>query len=306
MLIYVEGSLFLSPAHVLVNTVNTVGVMGKGIAKDFKFFFPEMFREYQNRCEDGSLDIGELFLFRTDTKWILNFPTKKHWRHPSKPEYIEAGLKKFVGGYARNGITSIAFPRLGCGNGELDWEKQVRPQMEKYLGKLPVEVFVHHHGLQSGAPEHLNIQETKKWLRTAPESLGFEEVWEDLVNLLHTKRTFTGLPTKAPFSAELVNEPEIGLLLANGGSFFVPKDSLLGAWQHLRSAGFISAASLVEGLDSHSDQVMAIFAELPYVRETRIAQFQIGRKREFQQALQFIPRPDANTTRADPHQAMPA
>ncbi len=136
MLIYVDGDLFLSPAHVLVNTVNTVGVMGKGIAKDFKFFFPEMFREYQSRCENNSIDIGKLFLFRTATKWILNFPTKKHWRNPSKTEYIEAGLKAFVAGYARTGITSIAFPRLGCGNGELDWEKQVRPLMEKHLGSF--------------------------------------------------------------------------------------------------------------------------------------------------------------------------
>ena len=96
----------------------------------FKDKFPEMFQQYQTRCENKSIDIGKLFLFRGATKWVLNFPTKKHWHDPSKPEYIEAGLDTFIDGYARNGITSIVFPRLGCGNGGLDWDKQIRPLMK--------------------------------------------------------------------------------------------------------------------------------------------------------------------------------
>src|SRR5687767_12603836 len=122
MLTYVVGDIFRSPAAVLVNTVNTRGVMGKGLAKDFKALYPEMFRRYQELCENGKLDIGKLFLHRTSGKWVLNFPTKRDWRHPSKVEYLEAGLKAFVDGYARNNITSVAFPQLGCGHGELDWE----------------------------------------------------------------------------------------------------------------------------------------------------------------------------------------
>jgi len=281
-------------------------VMGKGIAKDFKFIFPEMFREYQDRCENKAIDLGKLFLYRGPNKWVLNFPTKKHWRNPSKPEYIEAGLKAFVAGYARNGITSIAYPRLGCGNGELDWERQVRPLVEKHLGRLPIEVFIHHHWVQSGKPEHRDIQATKEWLRAEPENLGFEEVWEDIVNLLRAKKTFAALGTNSPFQAELVNAPEVGLVFADGGSFFIPKDSLLEAWQHLRSAGFISAASLVEGLDSRSDQVMALFAELPYVRLTHIAQYRSDRDQEFQQALQFVPRLNSTQRTANLHQALPA
>jgi len=153
MLTYVDGSLFHSPARVLVNTVNVVGVMGKGIAKDFKAFFPEMFHDYQLRCENKTIDIGKLQLYRGPHKWVLNFPTKKHWRNPSKPEYIEAGLRAFVSGYARNGITSIAFPRLGCGNGELDWERQVRPLLERYLSRLPIDVYVHHFRSPTRRPE---------------------------------------------------------------------------------------------------------------------------------------------------------
>ena len=118
MITYVVCDLFESPARVLVNTVNTVGVMGKGIAKQFKQIYPEMFQEYQQICERHSLDIGELWLYKTANRWILNFPTKRHWRQPSRVEYIERGLRTFVEMYHIYGITSVSFPQLGCGNGE--------------------------------------------------------------------------------------------------------------------------------------------------------------------------------------------
>src|SRR5688572_26562315 len=99
MLTFVRGNLFESPAKVLVNTVNTVGVMGKGIALSFKQIYPEMFQRYVQLCESGQLDIGKLWLYKTPHKWILNFPTKKNWRAPSRLEYLEAGLRKFVATY---------------------------------------------------------------------------------------------------------------------------------------------------------------------------------------------------------------
>lgn len=89
------------------------------------------------------LDIGNLWIYKSDTKWILNFPTKTHWRNPSKIEYIEQGFKKFVETYEEKGITSVSFPKLGCGNGGLNWEDEVRPLMGKYLKGLPIDVFVH-------------------------------------------------------------------------------------------------------------------------------------------------------------------
>lgn len=96
MIRYVEQNIFESPAQVIVNTVNTVGVMGKGIAKDFKKYYPEMFKEYQRYCEIGALEVGKLWLYKTPNKWVLNFPTKKHWRNPSRLEYIESGLKNLL------------------------------------------------------------------------------------------------------------------------------------------------------------------------------------------------------------------
>ena len=143
MITYVVTDLFQSPAKVLVNTVNTVGVMGAGIAKEFKRIYPEMFSEYKALCERGQLDVGQLWIYKTPHRWILNFPTKKHWRQPSRPEYIEAGLQKFCEIYIEQEITSISFPLLGCGNGGLDWEQVVRPMMERYLENLPIELFVH-------------------------------------------------------------------------------------------------------------------------------------------------------------------
>jgi len=143
---YVVGDLFASPAKVLVNTVNTVGVMGKGIAYDFKRKYPEMFERYQDYCARGVLDIGKLWLYKTPQKWILNFPTKKHWRGKSKVEYIEAGLKNFADIYDTEGIKSVSFPMLGCGNGGLDWDSQVHSLMEKYLKPLPIDVYIHLYG----------------------------------------------------------------------------------------------------------------------------------------------------------------
>ena len=146
MINYVVGDLFTSPAKVLVNTVNTVGVMGKGIARTFKRLYPDMFEEYKTHCDTGELVIGKLHLYTNSDKWILNFPTKKHWRGKSKVEYIEAGLKDFVDIYDSEGIESVSFPMLGCGNGGLDWDSQVRPLMEKYLKPLPIDVRIHLYG----------------------------------------------------------------------------------------------------------------------------------------------------------------
>ena len=155
MLAYLRTDLFSSPAQTLVNTVNTEGVMGKGVAKTFKQKYPEMFREYKRLCDRGDLRVGSLMLWRGQDKWVLNFPTKTTWRLPSQMPYLEAGLKRFVEVYENLGITSISFPPLGCGNGGLDWS-DVKPLMEKYLKRVSIPVYIH--DLHVGAefvPEHL-------------------------------------------------------------------------------------------------------------------------------------------------------
>ena len=116
-----------------------------------------MYKDYRMYCEKGLLDVGQLWLYKSDNKWILNFPTKKHQRNASKIEYVEEGLKKFVATYQEKGITSISFPQLGCGNGGLDWEKQFKPLIEKYLKNLPINVFIHIYSEANTNMERMNV-----------------------------------------------------------------------------------------------------------------------------------------------------
>jgi O-acetyl-ADP-ribose deacetylase (regulator of RNase III) len=154
MLIYRRTSLLDSPAQTLVNTVNCVGVMGKGIAREFKEREPTMFVRYKEICDRRELAPGRLWLWRGADSWVLNFPTKMHWRQPSRLEWIEQGLKKFLSTYEDLGIREISFPRLGCGNGNLEWE-DVRPLMEQYLNRAGIPIYIHDFQRDIGLPEHL-------------------------------------------------------------------------------------------------------------------------------------------------------
>ena len=272
MITYVVCDLFESPARVLVNTVNTVGVMGKGIAKQFKQIYPDMFREYQQICESRSFDIGDLWLYKTSNKWVLNFPTKKHWRQPSRIDYIESGLKKFVATHHVYGITSVSFPLLGCGNGELDWETQVQPMMERYLEELPIEVFIH---LQNRpdtlVPEHRDAEATRDWLHGELESLAFTEVWDDLTNLSKSQSVFHRFDNHTSFNIAL-DEAEKRVTVYDGDiAEPISYESILELWQQIRQSGFISSSQLSYGLHSQSKYLLPIMAELPYVRPVVMA-----------------------------------
>jgi O-acetyl-ADP-ribose deacetylase (regulator of RNase III) len=139
---YLKGDLFASKAQVIVNTVNCQGVMGKGLALAFKERFPDMFTVYQQDCNSGKLRIGRPTIYTKSTPWILNFPTKNHWRYPSKLEYLERGLEFLVAHYKKVGITSIAFPKLGAQNGKLSWD-EVGPLMAKHLSQLDIDVYIY-------------------------------------------------------------------------------------------------------------------------------------------------------------------
>lgn len=143
MLRFAESDLFSSPAQTLVNPVNTVGVMGKGLALAFRRRFPTaMFDDYVRVCRARSLRVGTLFLWRGSAPWVLCFPTKTHWRLPSRLDYIEEGLRSFATTYRTLGITSAAFPLLGCGCGGLDPD-DVRALLVRYLERLPIPIDVH-------------------------------------------------------------------------------------------------------------------------------------------------------------------
>ncbi|WP_288360401.1 macro domain-containing protein [uncultured Bacteroides sp.] len=146
MIRYIEGDILASDAQALVNTVNTVGVMGKGIALQFKKAFPNNFKAYFDACKSGTIGIGKLFIthdsnLNVGDKIIVNFPTKKDWRKPAEYSFIEKGLDDLVKVISDLQIKSIAIPPLGAGNGGLEWEK-VKKIIEQKLGYLDIEVSV--------------------------------------------------------------------------------------------------------------------------------------------------------------------
>lgn len=147
MIRYTQGNLLDAQVEAVVNTVNTVGVMGKGIALMFREAFPENYRAYEAACKRQEVVIGKMFVTHnhalTGPRYIINFPTKKHWIHPSRLEWIQAGLKDLVRVLQEAGIKSVALPPLGCGHGGLSWTL-VRDLIERALNAVPdVEVVVY-------------------------------------------------------------------------------------------------------------------------------------------------------------------
>jgi O-acetyl-ADP-ribose deacetylase (regulator of RNase III) len=148
MIEFATGNLMQAPVEALVNTVNTAGVMGRGIALQFKQAYPAMFRAYETACKTDLVKLGKMHVFDLGglvggPHWIINFPTKGHWRTASRMKDIEAGLQDLVATIKRLGIRSIAIPPLGCGNGGLDWS-DVRPRIEAAMHELPdVRVLVY-------------------------------------------------------------------------------------------------------------------------------------------------------------------
>ncbi|HYA40163.1 MAG TPA: macro domain-containing protein [Syntrophobacteraceae bacterium] len=181
------GDILKSKAQTLINTVNCVGIMGKGIALEFKEQFPDMFNDYVARCNRKEVGLGKPYLYKRLTPpWILNFPTKGHWRSVSRIEDIVKGLKYLLQHYKEWGITSLAVPPLGCGQGQLEW-RIVGPTLYRYLNQLeiPVELYAPH-----GTPhEELQSKFLDQEIRIKPAQpeLAPEKVkpaWIALVDIL--------------------------------------------------------------------------------------------------------------------------
>ena len=182
------GDLFESKSQTWVNTVNCVGVMGKGVALEFKNRFPDMYEDYVARCKRREVKLGRPYLFkRLVPPWILNFPTKDHWRSVANLKSIIEGLEYLLRHYKDWGIQSLAVPPLGCGQGQLEW-RIVGPTLYRLLGKMdiPIELYAPygtpHEELQPeflGEQTKIQQQEERmadpKWVRPA---------WVALVEIL--------------------------------------------------------------------------------------------------------------------------
>lgn len=141
MIVYRTGNLLEDDAEVLVNTVNCVGVMGKGVALAFKRRFPLNFDYYKSKCDRRLLDPGDVYVFKGNPT-IVNFATKNHWRDGSDLEWIDLGLRSLYAFILDDKVKTIAIPKLGCGNGGLDW-KDVNALVVKYLDDVDCEVRVY-------------------------------------------------------------------------------------------------------------------------------------------------------------------
>lgn len=141
MIIEKTGNIFTTNCQTIVNTINCVGVMGAGIAYEFRLRYEDMFNKYKIHCENKKIDIGILWIYNSEDKKILNFPTKYNWKYPSKKEYLEKGLQKFLETYKEKGITSIAFPLLGAQKGGMNQEESLSI-MFSYLKQCDIDIEI--------------------------------------------------------------------------------------------------------------------------------------------------------------------
>lgn len=217
-----------------------------------------MFKAYRELCKEKRLDIGDLWLWKGSNQWVLNFPTKKHWRNPSKLSYIEAGLKKFVAQYEQRGIREIAFPRLGCGNGGLDWD-DVQPLLERYLNPLPIPVYIHDFEVDIGLPEHRESQQAEQFQRS------FATFLSHLAAILHRERgSFYTVSNNSPFQAAF-DEARNLLIDRPGRRSVVSNEELYELWT-LLLRGPVTRQRLPGAARDSAYYLFPILAQLPYVR----------------------------------------
>jgi O-acetyl-ADP-ribose deacetylase (regulator of RNase III)/uncharacterized protein YwgA len=189
----VVGDILQSKAQTLINTVNCVGIMGKGIALEFKKRFPEMFKDYAERCERKEVKPGVPYLYKTlFPPQIINFPTKDHWKSVSRIADIERGLQLLVTHNKEWGVTLLAIPPLGCGNGQLEW-KAVGPLIYRYASKMdiPVELYAPY----GTPPRELTVESLSQTPVTAHHrnsrtvQSAINPAWVALVEILHRIET---------------------------------------------------------------------------------------------------------------------
>lgn len=272
MIRYIEGDIFKSPAQVIVNTVNTVGVMGKGIALEFKKRYPDMFQAYRDICDKRKLKTGSLMLYYEPDHWVLLFPTKENWRNPSRMEYIEAGLAKFSRTYAEKGITSVAFPKLGCGNGELNWS-EVQPVMEKYLKDLPIDIYIYLGTGPDPIPEHKIQEKTVDWLRQNAKDMSFQGLEDDIrynCSIIPFSFSSAGTDWNVIWQEGLLFENQS----SDAVSVTVNEDAFFEIWSDLRASGI----ALKGAAGSPGRLVLDLLLSLGYVSEIRITDSRNGEK----------------------------
>jgi hypothetical protein len=211
--------------------------------------------------------VGKLYVYRTPNKIVVNFPTKKSWRQPSRLEYIEAGLQKFIDSYALYGISSVSFPQLGCGNGELDWESQVRPIMEHYLKDLPIPVYIHiFHKPKNFVPERIDKNYAQE-VQLERQRVSVNQLWQDLQSLFELSKANDITPLLG------ITDNEIMFKLDSGETISVHKEDVDNLWNVLRLKGTLREDDIpTNSLDRKTVHwFLNLMAKLPYIRMVKLA-----------------------------------
>jgi len=283
ILTVLDGDLFSSPAQTLVNPVNTVGAMGAGLAQDFKRLWPAMFEAYRQACQADEFSLGQLMLYRTLHKWILNFPTRRHWRAAIRQETIEAGLLKFAASFADQGIISASFPLLG--EEALGWD-QVRPLFVSILGDLPLMIYLH----PSPDETRLSAQALRRWLATPPQQASFQAWWRDLLRQLSREPHL--LAEDVAYQVILPKEgqrPNLRLQPPSGEALYLSESALRDLWAYACQAGYVLPYALPLHLDAHGPLIVALLARSSLLRLLRF-QFLDGTILQGVQVLPYISR----------------
>jgi hypothetical protein len=222
-----------------------------------------MFREYKALCDRGELEPGSIWLWKGDSQWVLNFATKKHWRNPSKLVYVETGLKAFQAEYEQLGIREIAFPRLGCGNGGLDWN-DVRPLMLEKLQDLPIPVYIHDFEKPIGRPEH------ELPLMAAHEPNSFTDFLDDIREVIEKRGGWIdALKMQKQFKVYVDGD----MTLCQHSSCEDPlasREDLFRIWSLLLDAP-VCRVDLPDKPHENALKLFSVLAELPYARPVNIA-----------------------------------
>jgi hypothetical protein len=227
-----------------------------------------MFEQYKRICSEGLLDVGKLWLWKGTEQWVLNFPTKRHWRYPSKLEFVERGLQKFVAEYDHRGIREIAFPRLGCGNGGLNWP-EVRELMEHYLEPLPIKIYIHDYSVDLPSPEHL---------RSIQGSLGgtFHDFMCDLrAAIAQNDGHFKTVTNSRSFKAEFEESAEALSIRTEKSRFTVDDLDLYDLWLLLQK-GPVEVKRMVGGAKEAGYYLLPILTSLSYLRLVRVSPDESG------------------------------
>jgi len=293
MLITVECDLFLSPATVLVNPVNTAGVMGSGVSAEFKRFFPGVFDQYRALCDAGKLTLGRVWLAQAGAKRILHLPVKAHWRSAAKRGDLESAVQLLVSRWAEWGIGSLAVPQFE--ETDLRWEDDIRPVLESALAALPIPVYLHTYDRKNDPARSLRqIDSLLNKPTTRVDSVRF---WRELGRAIRkADGKFTSTDGK-PFTASIDSgaRRQLLTLTPEGNEPVVFSDSTLAElWTAVQSAGLLMAWQFPGAVESCATYLIPVLAGLDWVRAVKTG---ITGEAGTVNAMLFIPPPAAQAPR---------